>query len=72
MRTALILASLVFATAAGAQTPAKPATTAKPAAANAAPAAPAKRTATVTTKSGKKMTYDCTKKGNANKTACKG
>lgn len=29
-------------------------------------------TATHTTKSGKKITYDCSKKGNANKAACKG
>ena len=34
-------------------------------------APPAKSMATHTTKSGKKITYDCTKKGNANKAACK-
>ncbi len=53
---------------------AKTAAAAKPA--SAAKAAPAKTVSgnkvTTTTKTGKKVTYDCSKKGNQTKTACKG
>jgi hypothetical protein len=53
---------------------AKPVAAAKPAAAKAAPAAKtvAGNKVTTTTKTGKKITYDCSKKGNQTKTACKG
>ena len=42
-----------------------------PALAPAKAAAATTKTATHTTKTGKTITYDCSKKGNANKTACK-
>lgn len=50
-------------------------TAAKPAMAAAKPmthTTVTKTTAVHTTKTGKKITYDCTKAGNKNKTACKG
>lgn len=49
----------------------KPVTLAKPAPAAPAPVAKAGNLVTTTTKTGKKVTYDCSKKGNLNKTACK-
>jgi hypothetical protein len=71
MKTILLAAVVALgATAAVSQAPSKPvAPVTKPKAAQSG--TPAGRTATVTTKSGKKITYDCSKKGNMNKKACK-
>ncbi|OQW40404.1 MAG: hypothetical protein A4S12_10425 [Proteobacteria bacterium SG_bin5] len=50
----------------------KPAPAAKPvAAAKPAPAATTAKKVTTKTKTGKTVTYDCSKKGNAGKAACK-
>ena len=66
-----IAAAVAVATAGSAQMAAHP-TAAQPAAKPAAkPAMAMRTTATHTTKTGKTITYDCTKKGNANKKACK-
>ena len=87
MKTMILLAAAAsFALATGANavpqalatkptTPAKTTTpAAKPVAAKAAPAAKtvSGNKVTTTTKTGKKITYDCSKKGNQTKTACKG
>jgi hypothetical protein len=82
MKTMILLAAAAsFALATGANAvpqalatkPTTPAKTTTPA----AKAAPAAKTVsgnkvTTTTKTGKKITYDCSKKGNQTKTACKG
>lgn len=85
MNTAMILAAatLLGATGASAQTnatttrPTAPVTKPKAAqsaapALRTAPAAGSGRVVAATTKTGKKINYDCSKKGNATKKACKG
>lgn len=77
MTTVALLGLASGAMAAPAAAPAaKPAmAAAKPAMAPAKPmthATVTKTTAVHVTKTGKKITYDCTKAGNKNKTACKG
>ncbi|MFD1611415.1 hypothetical protein ACFSCW_06325 [Sphingomonas tabacisoli] len=70
MTTVALLGLASGATAAPTAAPA-----AKPAMAPAKPmthTTVTKTTAVHTTKTGKKITYDCTKAGNKNKTACKG
>ena len=82
MKTMILLAAVAsFALATGASAvpqalATKPTTTAKTTT-PAAKAAPAAKTVsgnkvTTTTKTGKKITYDCSKKGNQTKTPCKG
>jgi hypothetical protein len=79
MKTILTLAAAITlgATGAAAQTsmttnkPTVPATKPK-AGQSGTPATKAGRMASATTRSGKKITYDCSKKGNMNKKACKG
>ena len=76
MKTILTLAAAIAlgTTGAAAQTATKPtAPVTKPKAAQSgSPATGAGRMASATTRSGKKITYDCSKKGNLNKKACKG
>ncbi|WP_419827149.1 hypothetical protein [Sphingomonas sp.] len=79
MKTILTLAAAIALGATGAvaqtamTTPKPNAPVTKPKAAQSgSPATRTGRMASATTKSGKKITYDCSKKGNMNKKVCKG
>lgn len=76
---AFAAATLAFAGAANAQTPVAHATTAthtmvasKTTTKTTKPAAASSRMVTAKTSTGKTVTYNCSKAGNANKKACKG